>query len=228
MKYIIGNWKAYKTFSEAQDWMKSFISIIKKRADIQKGLEEKQICFIMCPPYHYLSFLSEQVKGMDQVFIGSQDVSVHDPGKYTGEMPAALMKDMISYAIIGHSERRSLRNETDEEIETKVSHTYAQGIEPIVCIRGADDPIPDEAGIVAYEPVEAIGTGSNMACRDVIDMKENLSLPPHMTFLYGGSVTRDNCEEYLSSPQIDGLLIGSASLDPEHFIDIAAYGITTT
>jgi triosephosphate isomerase len=224
MKYIIGNWKANKTWQEVQDWMSTFVSSLEKRADLKDALKQKETALIICPPYHYLASIHEKIAHLDNVYVGSQDVSLFDVGKFTGEVPAQLLASIASYAIIGHSERRGIQVETNEEIETKLSEAKSYGIEPILCVRGKDDPIPDMTKIVAFEPVEAIGTGDNMRAEQVIGVKQQMDLPPDSFFLYGGSVTRENCSEYLESDEIDGLLIGSASLDPEHFLDIASYG----
>lgn len=223
MKYIIGNWKAYKTYPEAKEWMNQFKSHLQKKKDIQSMLENQKRSIIICPPYPYLSYFFEETENMPYVHIGSQDVSLCNIGKHTGEVPAGIIQSMASYAIIGHSERRSIQIETDDEIETKLSEAKAHNIEPVLCVRGKSDTLFDFVRFVAYEPVEAIGTGNSTPVSDVVDVKNQLLLPSEAVFLYGGSVTRDNCGEYLSSSEIDGLLIGSASLDPEHFLDIAAY-----
>lgn len=226
MKYIIGNWKAYKTAQEVSDWLEGFQACLDKKQDLRQALSEDQCALIICPPYHVLNLVKEKIAGRKNISVGSQDVSLYDVGKYTGEIPAQLLSGIVTHSIVGHSERRSLCRETDTEVETKVSQCCSHDIEPIVCVRGPDDLIPDMASIVAYEPVESIGTGANMPAEEVIQTKRRLSIEADTVFLYGGSVTRDNCAEYVLSDEIDGLLIGSASLDPEHFLDIASY-VTT-
>lgn len=220
MKYIVANWKAHKTISECHAWIDSFLHHVLQDKDTVKKLENDEVKVVICPPAQFLVPIQEKCKSYRNIDTGVQDVSLYDEGKFTGEIPAKTFIDLAKYAIIGHSERRSIFIEEEEEIETKIAQCKTYGLEPILCVRGEDDAIFDLVDIVAYEPIEAIGTGKNMPAEEVVEVKETLSLMPGQIFLYGGSVTKDSAGSYLASPEIDGLLVGSAALDPDHLFQI--------
>lgn len=214
MKYIIGNWKANKQFDEARAWIEQF-----GKFDFSKLTEDSQI--IICPPYPFIAYYSEKIASLAHVSIGSQDLSRFDEGAYTGEITARSLSGIAKYAIIGHSERRSYFNESPDMLAEKAYKAKSAGIEPIFCVRGTDDPIPHGVKMIAYEPVAAIGTGQNEPVESIIAMKQKLKLTPDMAFIYGGSVNEKNSNVYLANPDIDGVLVGGASLDPIRFFEIA-------
>jgi len=220
MKYFIANWKANKTKEEADRWVDTFLTGIQSNSILKNALLEDSLRIILCPPFPLLYPISAKISGYKNIYLGSQDVSVFDKGSLTGEVPADLLKGVIQYVIIGHSERRNLLHETDAMLSKKVEKAKSVGIEPIFCVRGEQDMIPPGVRMVAYEPVWAIGTGKNDSLDEVLTTKQKLQSSPTTVFLYGGSVNEDNAKIYLSSEQIDGLLVGTASLDPDHFLRI--------
>ncbi len=211
-KYIVANWKANRPKNSVDEWLNVFLKKINQQTD--------ESSIVLCPSFPFIPLVAEKVKSLKNVFVGSQDISSFGEGNYTGEVPSALLSGLVDYSIIGHSERRTHLNESDEILTKKVSKAREIGIEPIFCIRGNQDPIPEGVKIIAYEPVLAIGTGNNESLPDVLQVKQSLKLPPDAIFLYGGSVDQDNARSYLSSDQINGLLVGTASLDPERFYAI--------
>lgn len=221
MKYIIANWKAHKSLTEARNWMENLLAELPKNTHLVKRLEEQQVCLIICPPDPLIFPLRHYTFSQHNIFIGAQTLSHFESGSYTGETTAQSLAEFTRYAIIGHSERRHFFHETEEEILQKLILAVRYEIEPIHCVRGETDKIHALARIVAYEPDTAIGTGANASVNAVVDMRRRLKLNEHCHFLYGGSVTQYNCKEYLEHPEIAGLLIGSASLDPLHFLAIA-------
>jgi triosephosphate isomerase len=154
---------------------------------------------------------------MQGISIGAQDVSAFPSGKYTGEIAASSLNGLVSHAIIGHSERRRYLQETPETLEKKVEQAHSASLKTVFCVRGPQDPIPASTECVAYEPVEAIGNGQNASLQSVIEMKDMLPLPTQALYIYGGSVDEANVQEYLTSNHIDGVLPGTASLDPDQF-----------
>lgn len=206
MKYIIANWKARKNLEEAKIWVNSFF---------QKVTALKETILIIAPPYPLILPIYELIKDKNNVHVASQDISKFDSGSYTGEVSAQTLKGIVKYSIIGHSERRQYFNEDNETLSQKTKKATENSIEPIFCVRNVHDPIPDGVNIVAYEPVDAIGTGSNEPVDKVLNVKKSLKLDINKKFIYGGSVNSTNYKIYLDSSEIDGLLIGSASLNPE-------------
>lgn len=220
MKYFIANWKSHKSVNEGKEWLNDFQNFIKKDSSIQNYLHENAISIIVCPPFHLLPVLKEMLVDYPNYVLGAQNISPYPEGNYTGEISARQIKDMIRFTIIGHSERRKYFHEKDGEVQLKTEMALFEGITPIVCVRSEHDEIPQKVTMVAYEPVEAIGTGQNASVEDVLNMKKRLSLAPGTQFIYGGSVNETNCEEYIQTDGIDGLLIGSASLNPSKFFSI--------
>jgi triosephosphate isomerase len=130
-----------------------------------------------------------------------------------------MIADLVKYTIVGHSERRQYFLEDESIIEKKIKQAIKYKIEPILCIRNNQDKIFDEIKIVAYEPVFAIGSGNNEPPEQVFQFKNRLNLPNKVIFLYGGSVNEFNAKDYLKEG-IDGLLIGTASLNPLQLLKI--------
>lgn len=215
MKYIIANWKANKNYVEARDWIETFF---------QQNFTQlsAQVHIVICPPYPFIPFLFEAVKDRPYIKIGSQDVSVFEAGAYTGEVTAKSLSSIVDYSLIGHSERRQHFHETQEALLQKTKLANEHSITPLFCIRSTEDPIPDNVKFIVYEPVESIGTGNNAEVEQVLKVKEKLHITSSTQFIYGGSVTEENAGSYLSCPEIDGVLPGSASLDPLKFYKIVA------
>lgn len=211
---IVANWKSNKTAREALEFMGEFGGIFEAREDV--GV-------IICPSYLSVPAVSEYVKSNNmQVEIGVQNVSELEEGAYTGEVAASQASELVKHAIIGHSERRKLFGETDERVAKKVQMAAKNGLEPIVCVISENIPIPTEVKIVAYEPVEAIGTGNP----DTPENAEKVSKlikekNPRITHvIYGGSVTAENVSGFTKMPNVSGVLVGGASLDPRVFASI--------
>lgn len=220
MKYIIANWKANKTLAEAENWIETFIAILNSNEKIKNSLINDKLTVIIAPPYPFIITLKDKLNGQKNILIGSQDLSEIEEGSYTGEVTAKTLSSLVDYAIIGHSERRANFNETEERIEKKIGLAKKYGIEPVLCIRNNNDHVYDHAKFIAYEPPASIGNGNNEDVSKVIDMKKRLSLKEDVRFIYGASVNDENCQEYLKSNEIDGLLVGTASKDPNSFCSI--------
>lgn len=213
MKYFIGNWKANKNCEEVEKWADSFIKQYKP---------VEETVFGICPPAPFLSYLQWRLSELKNVFVGAQTISSMESGSYTGEVTAKSLVGTVRYTIIGHSERRKNFNENDADLAVKVAQAVKYHLEPIYCIRDEKDAIPSGVKFVAYEPVAAIGTGQNESLDRVLEMKKKMQLPQECVFIYGGSVNAGNIHEYLASDEIDGFLIGKASLEPDAFLAIAS------
>ncbi len=230
--------------------------------DMVNGLTDVELStntdVVICPSSLYLSEFGSKAKVENLasvIYLGSQNVSEYDCGAYTGEVSVTMLQELsVKYVIVGHSERRSLYNETSTKVADKVKAVLAKGLTPILCIgeseseRASDQtetilaaqlqPVIDEVGIekfidvvIAYEPVWAIGTGktasSEMAQETHQFIRQFLAqhnelVADKVPLLYGGSVNASNCEELFAQTDIDGGLIGGASLKVEQFKTICS------
>ncbi|SDZ98779.1 triose-phosphate isomerase [Microbulbifer marinus] len=202
---------------------------------------------VICPPYPYLPLVAE--KAGDDIAVGAQNLSQEASGAFTGEVSAAMLLDWkVDYAIVGHSERRSLYGEGSELVARKFVAAQAAGLIPILCVGetlqeredgraldviaaqlqavkdAAEGDIWDRA-VIAYEPVWAIGTGKTATPEQAQEVhrfiRENLGESgAAVQILYGGSVKAANAEALFAQADIDGALVGGASLDAEEFARI--------
>lgn len=214
------------------------------------GLEAVDV--LLCPPATLLSRVSEAVAG-SAIATGAQDIDEHEAGAYTGQVSADMVRDAGGrFAIIGHSERRSLYGDTDERVAAKVSAAAAKALIPILCVgetrkereSGRTDEVVlgqldavighcgigvFDGGVIAYEPVWAIGTGltatPDQAQAVHVLIRQRLAghdagIADRCRILYGGSMKPQNAAELIARPDIDGGLIGGASLESKDFLAI--------
>lgn len=212
-KLIVANWKCFKTVDEGLDWT----------CKVGENLPELNDCeVVVCPSFVSLEPVSRLVKEKGYGFkVGAQSVSSYESGAYTGEVSAKMLEGLVSYALLGHSERRSNFGETNKDMETRVSLCRNSSIEPILLIRGEEDVIPEAVSYYAWEPVNAIGTGKAIDATSAADMVCNLANGRKDLYgMYGGSVTALNVKSYVQSPDLYGVVVGSASLDPNQFLEM--------
>jgi triosephosphate isomerase (TIM) len=211
--WIIANWKSNKTIEEALDWISIVGPAIEKKENIK---------VVVCPTFTVIEEVKKSILvGNFPLIVGSQDLSPYPEGAYTGEETATILKDVVELSILGHSERRQNFGETDEMVAEKVKQAQDSEIIPLVCVQSENTPIPENTKLVAYEPVFAIGSGNPDTPENAEKVagliKTNL---PEVEVLYGGSVTSDNVKSFVSQNNINGVLVGKASLDPEEFLKI--------
>jgi triosephosphate isomerase len=212
--WIIANWKSNKTLSEAMEWMEKVGPNLHVPPHIKVAV---------CPDFICLEEVSKSVKvGNFPIIVGTQDLSPYPEGAYTGEEPAEAIKGMASLAILGHSERRQNFSETYEMVSQKVEQAKTVGIVPLVCIQNEKTPVPEGVSLVAFEPIEAIGTGVADTPSDAEEVAKVVidRVGGNIEVLYGGSVNSQNAKAFIQQEHISGLLIGTASLDPEEFLKI--------
>lgn len=208
---IIANFKANKTWDELAAWLEI---VSPKAADFSGTV-------ILCPSAPFISEVSQKVKTAGiKIKIGSQDISQFNVGAYTGEFAASQITGQIDFALIGHSERRRYFGEDEKILTQKVQNCQKAKIEPIFCIQDSHDFIPQGVRIVAYEPPFAIGTGNPDTPQNTKAVSEKLKTRGDYLVLYGGSVSPNNAQSFLEKNIVDGLLIGSASLNPLDFTRI--------
>lgn len=199
---------------------------------------------VICPPFPYLSQLAQILAG-SSVLLGAQNLSEYAEGAHTGEVSAAMLLDLgCTHVIVGHSERRAQQGESDALVRAKVERALASGLIPIVCVgedlaqrqRGeALDVVlaqldavmnglilPDPQRLVfAYEPIWAIGSGQAARSEQIAEMHRAIrQRAPQQRLLYGGSVKAATAAELFLLPDVDGALVGGASLSQSEFLSI--------
>ena len=235
---IVGNWKMNSTVDEAR----SLASAIR---DGLAGISGVQVA--VCPPFTSVQAVRSVLEGSG-IGVGAQNMHHEASGAFTGEVSVEMVTELCDYVIIGHSERREHFGETDERVRLKVAAALESGLKAIVCVgerleaREAGEAeavvgnqlsvalegIPSSEGLlVAYEPVWAIGTGKAATAADAQAMMAHIRAMLSRQFgpagarvplLYGGSVTDENVGELVSQADVDGALVGGASLKADVFV----------
>jgi triosephosphate isomerase len=242
---VAGNWKLHGSRAENARLIE----------DVTAQLPAKtEAACVVCPPFVYLQEAARLLRGTS-VELGAQDVSAESHGAFTGEVSAAMLKDVgCEYTIVGHSERRLLFRESDQQVARKFAAAQSKGLIPILCLgeqlaeREADrtwevitrqlDAVLELCGVetfgqavIAYEPVWAIGTGRNASPEQAQEVHafvrarlegRNAKIASETRILYGGSVKAGNAAELFAMPDVDGGLIGGASLKADEFLAILA------
>ena len=208
---LVANWKSNKILSEAKSWIEKFSP--------NYNPESKTI--IICPSFTLLSEVKLCLENKKLIVeLGGQNISQFENGEYTGEINAAQIKDFANYVLIGHSERRKNFEETNQALDQKVELAKKYGLILIFCIQGKDTYIPNGVDVVAYEPIFAVGTGNPDTPENANEVGEAIKGKGYKKFLYGGSVNSQNVASFTAMSNIDGILVGKASLDPLEFAKI--------
>lgn len=235
---IAGNWKMYKTQAETLEFLKTFLG------QVENVPENREI--ILCVPYTDLGVLTKDLHGA-RIKVGAQNVHWESSGAYTGEISGEMLQELgVRYVVVGHSERRQYFGETDETVNLRLRAAQGCGLVPILCVgetkqqrdageteaiittqieRGLVD-VDQSQLIIAYEPVWAIGTGETCESEEanrVIGLIRSQLKNADVPIQYGGSVKPANVDEIMAQPEIDGALVGGASLDPDSFLRIVNY-----
>jgi triosephosphate isomerase len=188
-----------------------------KHKDEIDNLGEKEI--IICPPFTLLLSFSSAFLGT-RIQIGAQNISPFDEGAYTGEINGKQIKDFAKYVLIGHSERRNNFSENDDMLTKKIQLALKYSLIPIFLVQGIDTLILSGVRMIAYEPTFAIGSGNPDTPENADSVAAEISKDNQFKILYGGSVTPENVNSFTSKQNLNGVLVGGASLDPEEFIKI--------
>jgi triosephosphate isomerase (TIM) len=244
-KILAANWKMNLTQSEAESYMRSFVSEIRDFNDVD---------VVIIPPFTAIPAIVAAAEKMQTLRVGAQNMHWEKSGAFTGEISATMLRALyVRYVILGHSERRSLFGETDEIINRKMRAALDAGLRPIFCVgeslrerdndqvgqvlegqirKGLEGVSPRDLTevVVAYEPCWAIGTGrtatpaqaeeAHALIRSVLSALSDRTTADRMRIQYGGSVKPDNVEQLMRQKNIDGALVGGASLDPRSFAQI--------
>jgi triosephosphate isomerase len=241
---VAGNWKMNKTTSQALRLVEELLPGMQAVSGIE---------ILLCPPVTALMALSA-VLDKTGIALGAQNLYWEKEGAFTGELSAAMVAEFCQYVIIGHSERRTLFHESDQDVQRKVQAALAAGLRPVLCVGEtlqqneagrAAEVVSDqlraalqgaqissaESLVIAYEPVWAIGTGKAATPQTTDTLLRNVVRPTlagllgeHVAravrVLYGGSVNAANAADFFAMPEIDGALVGGASLKANEFLGI--------
>jgi len=227
-RLVAGNWKMHGSRETIRALLDAIVA----------GMDAPGAQCAICPPFPYLAQVAERLRGT-AIAWGAQNVAEHVQGAYTGEVSAAMLAEFgCRYVIVGHSERRQLYGETDAQVAAKFAAARKAGLTPILCVgetlaerdavRTTEvvarqlGAVAFTAGVVAYEPVWAIGTGRNATPEQAQEVHAFLRerLPRDTPILYGGSVKPQNAAAIFAMPDVDGGLIGGASLVAADFLAI--------
>ena len=241
--FIAANWKMNKTIPETRDFLSAFIPEVK---------EVKDVDIVIAPPFTSLTAAAEKLKNTN-IILAAQDMFYEEKGAYTGEVSPLMLTDIgCRYVIIGHSERRQYFNEIDEIVNRKIKAAKKAGLGVILCIgesleereagktfhileREINKGLHEtdiEKIVIAYEPIWAIGTGKTATPEQAQEahayIRERLRLKygnraDDICIIYGGSVTPENVDSLMACKDLDGALVGGASLKVESFTRLVKF-----
>jgi triosephosphate isomerase len=240
---VAGNWKMNGSLAGVRDLLEG----------IKAGVAAVQNAEVaVCPPFVFIPEAEQRLQGT-AIAWGGQDLSIEPSGAFTGEVAASMLQDFgCKYVIVGHSERRTYHAESDELVAKKYAAAQAAGLVPILCLGETLDEreagITEQVvarqldalldlqgvealrdGVIAYEPVWAIGTGRTATPEQAQEVHafirqrvadKSAEVAAGLRILYGGSMKPDNAKELMDKPDIDGGLIGGASLKADDFLGI--------
>jgi triosephosphate isomerase len=242
---VAGNWKMHGSRAENAGLVRSLLDHIRADATTE---------VMLCPPFVYLQEVGRLLKDTD-VSLGAQTLCAEAQGAFTGEVSAAMLRDVgCSYVLVGHSERRQIYAESDALVARKFVAAQSQGLVPVLCVGETLEEREGErtaqvvarqldavlavtgagafgSAVIAYEPVWAIGTGRNASPQQAQDVHAMIrarvatldaTIGGSVRILYGGSVKASNAQELFAMPDIDGGLVGGASLKADEFARICA------
>ena len=228
----------HKTQAEALEFLQAFLPLL------QDTPEDRDV--ILCAPFTTLTALSKNLHG-SRVQVGAQNIHWEDAGAFTGEISGPMLLETgVRYVVVGHSERRQFFGETDTTVNQRLKAAQSHRLTPILCVgeskaqRDANETeavifeqlekglvgVDQKNLIIAYEPIWAIGTGDTCASSEanrVIGLIRSRLTNADVTIQYGGSVKPDNVDEIMAQPEIDGALVGGASLAGEGFARVVNY-----
>src|SRR6266516_1329997 len=244
-KIVAANWKMNMTQAESARFVESLLLELGDIADVD---------VVIVPPFTAIAKVTEALGKAQNIKIGAQNMHWERNGAFTGEISAALLRDLfVRYVVLGHSERRTLFGETDGIVNRKVRAAHEATLRPIVCVgetlvqrdKGSVEKILSiqlhgslatlgakelQETVIAYEPVWAIGTGRNATpeqaqeahafIRQTLREMSDDTTAERVRIQYGGSMKPENARDLLTQPDIDGALVGGASLDPRSFAQI--------
>jgi len=242
-KLIVFNWKLNPASLKEAQKILNVLKIKNPQSRLRRGFDgQVKADIVICPPFVYLPISLSFIVNRPSLKLGSQDVFWEDAGAFTGEISPKMLKNLgVKYVIIGHSERREYLKETDEMINKKIKAALKSGLKVILCVgenllirkkkiesvknfiknqlKKDLNKIQDSL-IVAYEPIWAIGTGNYCKPKDAVEIIKYIKKIINSKVIYGGSVNSKNISDYLNEKEIDGVLVGGASVNLKELKEI--------
>jgi triosephosphate isomerase len=227
---IVANWKA----KVDQEFVIRFCKDLKTQ--LEKIVLPENIQIAIAPPFVYLE-TAKRILNDTKILLATQDISEFDNGAYTGEITARMLKDFdVSYAIVGHSERRSHKHESNNVIEAKINKAIIAGIKPIIAISDESEfptnlrNLSADKYMLMYEPAEAISSNENAqpVSPNIVEKKRegwSKKMAVDLNFLYGGSVDANYMKKLLIESTVSGVVVGSKSLDVNSFLGLVKEAI---
>jgi triosephosphate isomerase len=226
---IVANWKMNCLKAQAERLLNQIKQNLAGKNEI-----------VICPPFTLLDFTEKSLFGSN-IKLGAQNCSDNENGAFTGEISVEMLADLnVEYVILGHSERRTYNNESNEVVKKKAETAIKHNIKPIICIGESLDErkagktkdvvlqqiknsLPDSNNfVIAYEPIWAIGSGLTPSLDEIKEIHDFIAInKPNIKILYGGSVNENNCHEIAKVDNVSGFLVGGASLVADKFNIIA-------
>ncbi|MFP4120679.1 triose-phosphate isomerase [Coleofasciculus sp.] len=235
---IAGNWKMFKTQRESSEFLQEFMP------KLEQTPSEREV--VLCVPFTDLGVMSKNLHN-SRVQLGAQNIHWEDEGAFTGEISGPMLTELgLRYVVVGHSERRQYFGETDETVNLRLLAAQRHGLIPILCVgetkqqRDAGETeshisqqlieglvdVDQQQLVIAYEPIWAIGTGDTCEAAEanrIMGLIRSQLKVADVPIQYGGSVKPANIDQIMAQSEIDGVLVGGASLDPGGFARIVNY-----
>jgi triosephosphate isomerase (TIM) len=234
MKYLFANWKSHKNRSEVKTWA-AVVAQSPLYTQFQSG-KIGNVQTVLCPAASHFFLLQELLPNLA---LGAQTLSPFSDGSYTGAISARMISDIVHYTILGHVERRTYFQETDQVVTLQAIQALDNEMTPLIAVDKNNwssqlsqfDPGQIKKMLVMYEPSEAISTAQGGHPADLDEVKKAIQLIkanyPVKGVLYGGSVNSQNLDTYLTQPEIDGVVPGAASLEASEFLAMVESAVNT-
>ncbi len=213
MKYIIANWKMNMNLHEIEKWLSQFTSLLEGKSFKNK--------VVLAASFPHLKYVSDFCS-LHNITCSAQDISFYEKGAHTGDVGAFQLREICQFSIVGHSEREESKNMVKEKRGACINHN----ITPIVCFTKIEEWSQNivKGALLAWEDPENISKGGVYKEKNPSDIEQSydyfMQQSPQTPVIYGGSVHRRNAPHLAKIPNVGGVLIGNASLDPQHFMDI--------
>ncbi len=221
-RFVVANWKCHKNLHEAKQWFDTFAA---------RYVPSGNLNVVIAPTFLCLPGLAEYLKtlSLERVFLAAQDVSPFPRGGYTGEISADMLKGMVDYVIVGHSERRRYFHETQQQVANKVNELVESGLVPLICVDTSYamsqltllNELETKKVLIAYGPEEALNFNIPQPVDKVSEFIGFIEeVHPGFPVIYGGALSERTAEEYSRINNVSGLFVGASSLDAGQFADI--------